>query len=301
MQQILSKLFSTKPDKVVKAILECYKTNHFCIVHFLYFAQVVAQELFLTQDSVNENGKKLSHYYKTRYPESKHLLQEDLQDMKFDDYKQSLLDADFLLPDGIALQLFYFVARLRKVIRKDPEGKKYPLWLRNLNGTDFVPYFLEEVKRQYGNQKICLLLYGAHPKTISTAQEFLNYKGYNVIYTQHGYESFDWKKAQEACNQYEDTINILIVGRSTSQLPLQELWTQKHQFKIKKTNLLVFTVGWFFDFAAGVQKRAPKVIRWIKLEWLRRLLSDPKRNFKKNLYTLSVFKYIFYYLLLKKR
>ncbi|HBB03820.1 TPA: hypothetical protein DCZ39_02880 [Patescibacteria group bacterium] len=36
------------------------------------------------------------------------------------------------------------------------------------------------------------------------------------------------------------------------------------------------------------------------MEWLRRLVSDPKRNMKKVLSTLALFRYIFSYLILKK-
>jgi UDP-N-acetyl-D-mannosaminuronic acid transferase (WecB/TagA/CpsF family) len=50
-----------------------------------------------------------------------------------------------------------------------------------------------------------------------------------------------------------------------------------------------------------VQSRWPKIIRTIKLERFWRLISQPKRNYKKVLNILSGFNYIFWYLLLKKR
>jgi len=31
--------------------------------------------------------------------------------------------------------------------------------LSNLNGTDFVPYFLDEIKKRYGSQRISISLY----------------------------------------------------------------------------------------------------------------------------------------------
>jgi hypothetical protein len=63
-----------------------------------------------------------------------------------------------LLSDGIALQIFYYLANFFGVI-KSPRK-----WLENLNGTDFTPFFLNEIKKRYGNQKICLILYGSLPK-----------------------------------------------------------------------------------------------------------------------------------------
>ncbi|HCB51894.1 TPA: hypothetical protein DEP21_05020 [Patescibacteria group bacterium] len=46
-------------------------------------------------------------------------------------YKQALLESDFLFTDGIALQLFYWIAyKLKKI--KTPRPR-----LENLNGSDF--------------------------------------------------------------------------------------------------------------------------------------------------------------------
>jgi hypothetical protein len=60
-----------------------------------------------------------------------------------------------------------------------------------------------------------------------------------VIYTQDGFSDFDWSKAQEALDEYQDTINILLVARSTTKIPLQELWTSRNYQKIQQNNLLV--------------------------------------------------------------
>ena len=42
-----------------------------------------------------------------------------------------------------------------------------------------------------------------------------------------------------------------------------------------------FSIGATIDFEAGVQKRAPKWINKIGMEWLYRLCSEPKRMFKR--------------------
>jgi hypothetical protein len=60
-----------------------------------------------------------------------------------------------------------------------------------------------------------------------------------VIYTQDGFSDFDWSKAQEALDEYQDTINILLVARSTPKIPLQELWTSRNYQKIQQNKLLV--------------------------------------------------------------
>jgi UDP-N-acetyl-D-mannosaminuronic acid transferase (WecB/TagA/CpsF family) len=70
---------------------------------------------------------------------------------------------------------------------------------------------------------------------------------------------------------------------------------------IQKHRLIVLNQWGTFDFWVGEQKRAPNLVRTLKLERLWRLVSDPKRNVKKVLSTLAILKYIFFYLILKKK
>lgn len=66
--------------------------------------------------------------------------------------------------------------------------------------------------------------------------------------------------------------DILLVAFGT---PKQEKWIAKHLNKLKIP--VVMGVGGTFDFIAGVQKRAPKWMRKISLEWFYRLLRQPRR------------------------
>jgi hypothetical protein len=62
------------------------------------------------------------------------------------------LNSDFLFPDWIALQTFYKIAAKRFWNLKTKK-------LENLNWTDFIPYFLDEIKKRYGSQRLKLYLY----------------------------------------------------------------------------------------------------------------------------------------------
>lgn len=68
--------------------------------------------------------------------------------------------------------------------------------------------------------------------------------------------------------------------------PKQERWMAEHQGVI---NGLMIGVGAGFDYYAGNIKRAPKWMQNNNLEWLYRLLQDPKRLFKRYLYTNTKF------------
>lgn len=61
--------------------------------------------------------------------------------------------------------------------------------------------------------------------------------------------------------------------------PRQEVWAIQNR-EILQTNL-VLCVGAALDFMIGKVKRAPVVVRKLKMEWLWRLLSDPKRLWRR--------------------
>ncbi|WP_343246825.1 WecB/TagA/CpsF family glycosyltransferase [Diplocloster hominis] len=68
--------------------------------------------------------------------------------------------------------------------------------------------------------------------------------------------------------------------------PKQEIWMGEHKGKIDG---LMIGVGAGFDYFAENIKRAPKWMQRINLEWLYRLLQDPKRLFTRYFYTNAQF------------
>lgn len=267
MKTTLQKISTTNFQETADNIISTYNEQWHCVVNFIYFSQLVSQKVFSSAKKKTEKEKE---------------------------YKKLILKADFLLPDGIALQIFYYCAVLFWVIKSDK--KRIP----NLNWTDFTPFFLNDTKQKYWSQRINILLYWSTPKVVEKVKENLSLKWYNVIYNQDGFSEFDREKAEEALNEYVDTTNILLVARSTPKIPLQELRTSRNYQKIQDNKLLVMNVWWLFDFIAWVQKRAPKLFRKLKIERLRRLCSQPKRNYKKVVNSLMIIPYIFRYLILKK-
>ena len=70
--------------------------------------------------------------------------------------------------------------------------------------------------------------------------------------------------------------------------PKQEIWMANHQGKI---NGFMVGVGAAFDYYAGNIDRAPEWMQKHNLEWLYRLMQDPKRLFKRYFYTNTKFIY----------
>jgi N-acetylglucosaminyldiphosphoundecaprenol N-acetyl-beta-D-mannosaminyltransferase len=70
---------------------------------------------------------------------------------------------------------------------------------------------------------------------------------------------------------------ILFVGLGC---PKQELWMAKHRGRIPAVML---GVGWAFDVLAGTSRPAPRWMQQAGLEWLYRLLSNPRKLWRRHL------------------
>lgn len=80
-----------------------------------------------------------------------------------------------------------------------------------------------------------------------------------------------------------DSINassarILFVGLGC---PKQEKWMAEHRGKV---NAVMLGVGAAFDFHAGLKSQAPAWMQKIGLEWLYRLVTEPRRLWRRYLY-----------------
>lgn len=77
----------------------------------------------------------------------------------------------------------------------------------------------------------------------------------------------------------ESGADVIWVGLGA---PKQEQWMYAHKDKVHG---VMIGVGAGFDYHANVIKRAPKWMQRLSLEWLYRLLQDPKRLWKRYLST----------------
>jgi N-acetylglucosaminyldiphosphoundecaprenol N-acetyl-beta-D-mannosaminyltransferase len=94
-------------------------------------------------------------------------------------------------------------------------------------------------------------------------------------------------------NDKDDDIIVSNINKSNSDFiwvglgaPKQEKWIAAHQGKI---NGLMIGVGAGFDYFAGNINRAPEWMQNLNMEWVYRLIQDPKRLFKRYLISNSKF------------
>lgn len=173
-------------------------------------------------------------------------------------YKKYFEKYDFLLPDGIGIILYF--------------KKTFGIDIPNLNGTDLLPFFIKYLE----DKNINYAFYGTTKENILLAS-----KKYNSYYFQDGFSDLDFSKIEDN--------TILFLGLGT---PNQELFINKHMEMIKSKSLLVISTGGFFDFQSGNVKRAPLFIRKMNLEFLFRLIINPRQHFKKNLLNFLLIYYI---------
>ena len=81
----------------------------------------------------------------------------------------------------------------------------------------------------------------------------------------------------------ESNVDFVWIGLGA---PKQERWMAEHQDVIKG---FMVGVGAAFDYEAGNIDRAPNWMQKLNLEWLYRLMQEPKRLFKRYFYTNTKF------------
>lgn len=171
------------------------------------------------------------------------------------DYLADLQAMDWVFADGIGVKLAGQL--LQQPVRA------------NVNGTDLFPRLCEEMARAH--QRLFLL--GAAPGVAQAAGDWAqaHYPGLVLAGTHHGYFSED--ALPEVLTRIRAARpDVLLVGLGA---PRQERWMQSHAAATGAT--VTMGVGGLFDYYSGNIPRAPLWMRRSGLEWLFRLLQEPRR------------------------
>ncbi|MBO8158002.1 WecB/TagA/CpsF family glycosyltransferase [Thermosyntropha sp.] len=169
--------------------------------------------------------------------------------------KKIINKADLVTPDGIGI---VWAAR----------RKGYDLKER-VTGIDMV-YNLSELASEKG-YKVFLL--GAAPGVAEKAAENLQLKYPDLIIcgTRDGY--FREEEVDEVIDEIRNlSPHILMVALGA---PKQEFFINRYKERLEVP--LCLGVGGSFDVISGLKKRAPEIMIKLNLEWLYRLVLEPKR------------------------
>lgn len=180
---------------------------------------------------------------------------------KDEEYRKIQNAAFLALPDGSPLAL---VQRLR--------GYK---GAEQVAGPDLMPALWKATE----NTHISHYFYGSTQDTIDALEKGLKtkYPGLRIAGMEAPpFRPLTEEEDEEAVKRINESgAAIVWVGLGA---PKQERWMYEHRDRI---NALMLGVGAGFDFHAGTVKRAPSWMRNHYLEWLYRLIQDPKRLWKR--------------------
>lgn len=168
--------------------------------------------------------------------------------------KNALLDKNTtIIPDGIG------IVKGAKLL-----GYKVA---ETIPGVELCTQLLE-----YGNQlKKSIFLFGSKPEIISKLSVKIkqDYPNINICGTENGYIK-DKQAVVEKISLLNPDIVLVALG-----IPEQELFIYNNLNKFNKG--IFIGVGGSFDVLSGAKKRAPVFFRKLHIEWLYRILKEPKR------------------------
>lgn len=150
-----------------------------------------------------------------------------------------------------------------------------------ISGSDFFPAFYKYNKN---NENIKIFLLGAQEGIPRKAQSKINQKVGRKIVVDTYSPPFGFENDEAECQRIIQQINrsgatVLAVGLGA---PKQEKWILKYKHQLKNIKIFL-AIGATIDFEAGYKPRAPKWMSEIGLEWLYRLVSEPRRLWKRYL------------------
>ena len=129
----------------------------------------------------------------------------------------------------------------------------------------------EHLLKYASNNKKKVYLFGSKQDVINGMKNVISskYKGIDLVGMENGYVK-DKDKVFENIIKLKPDIVMVALG-----IPNQEKLIYKYLNKFKKG--VFIGVGGSFDVISGSKKRAPKLFIKLNLEWLYRIVTEPKR------------------------
>lgn len=171
-----------------------------------------------------------------------------------DEKLKSILDGNYsFVPDGIAV-----VKAARKLGINVNE---------RITGIDIAEYLLNVANEN----SYSIYLFGAKEEVINLLVDKIKneYQNIKILGYSNGYVD-DYDKVMKKIVKLNPDICIVALG-----IPLQEKLIYKYFKEVKKG--IYIGVGGSFDVLSGSKKRAPKIFIKLNLEWLYRIVKEPKR------------------------
>lgn len=195
-----------------------------------------------------------------------HMLIEAYQNPQF---ASVLHAADLVTPDGMPL---VWMLRLLRNARQD-----------RVAGPDVLLSLCQLASLE----GVSLFFLGSHSMILEQMQSRLKQEFPNLMIA--GMEPLPFRPM----TAQEDEVIVRKLNESNAGIvlvslgcPKQEQWITNHKDKV---HMVMIGVGGAFPVFAGIHRRAPQFIQQLGLEWLYRLLQEPKRLWKRYVQTIPIF------------
>lgn len=196
-------------------------------------------------------------------------------------FSEALQKGDVLIPDGISI-----VKACRFLNAKSQPKERIAGW-------DLFVYEMEKLNRVGGK----VMFLGSSDAVLNLIRQRVaeKYPKIEVDTYSPPYKPVFSDEDNEAMISAINHSNpdLLWIGMTA---PKQEKWAYTHLDRLD-VHCHIGTIGAVFDFFAGTVKRAPERWQRVGLEWLYRLLSEPRRMWRR--YFIGNAKFI-YYIMLEK-
>jgi N-acetylglucosaminyldiphosphoundecaprenol N-acetyl-beta-D-mannosaminyltransferase len=207
--------------------------------------------------------ERIERAIKERSPAKVYFVNADSLNKAFRDatFRTVLNAGDIVLGDGIGVNIG---ARLTKQHIRE-----------NVNGTDMFPRLCERMARE--RQRLYLL--GAKEGIAERVSDWVRTRHPGVILAgvRNGYFSDD--ETDNVCAAVRASgADVLLVAFGA---PRQEAWI--HENFANLGVCVAIGVGGLFDFYSGSIPRAPVWMREVGIEWIYRLIQEPRRMYKRYL------------------
>lgn len=179
------------------------------------------------------------------------------------EYQKIINHAEVVTPDGMPL---VWIMRLK--------GQKKQ---QRVYGPTLMLHVLEAAARE----NIPVGFYGGKQEILNSLVIKMQkrFNGLKVVYSFSPSFTEDLTEQEHAVEEIQKSkTRILFVGLGC---PKQEYWMAKNRNRL---NVVMLGVGAAFDFHAGSKPQAPAWMQGLGLEWLFRLITEPRRLWKRYLY-----------------
>lgn len=186
--------------------------------------------------------------------------------------KEAILNADWAVTDGVPVSWVF--SHLNNIKQE------------RIAGMNITPLLIDFAEKN----RLSISVYGNTKENLREFKKFItktypNLRIANLI--SPPFRNLTSEELREHIEQINNSrTNILFVSLGC---PKQEKWMYENSSKL---NGVCLGVGNAINTIIGQEKRPPKLVQTIGMEWLFRLIQNPKRLFKRYFYTNSRFCYM---------